>query len=91
MEDKIKALTDLFRQAGAAHHEAFKATNGDDADWPIWYAEYLIDKLPAHLDLKLNKSDLIYALMRLDKEIKSEAPGADWARYYAKSLLNRYQ
>lgn len=90
MDDKIKALADIFRQAGTAHHEAFKATDGDDPDWPIWYADYLHDKLPAHLGVKLTKSDIIYAIMRLDKELKSEAPGADWARYYAKSLLNRY-
>ena len=89
LEDKIKALADLFRQTSAAHHEAFKATDGEDADWPLWYAEYWVEKLPIHLGVKLAKTDIVYAIMRLDKEVKSEAPGAEWARYYAKSLLNR--
>lgn len=90
MEDSIAALADLFRQVGKAHHQAYIATNGDDPDWSIWYADFLIDKLPAHLGVKLTKSDIIYALMRLDKELKSEAPGADWSKFYARSLLMRY-
>ncbi len=90
MEEKVAALAALFKQTGEAHHAAFAAVDGADPDWPIWYAEYLIDRLPEHLGVKLSKSNLIYILMGLDFAIRSEAPGADWSRYYARSLLNRY-
>jgi hypothetical protein len=90
MEDKVTALADLFRQTGEAHHQAYIATNGTDADWPIWYADYLYDKLPQHLGVTLNKGSIIYIIMGLDFAQKSEAPGSDWAQYYARTLLMRY-
>ena len=89
MEEKIKALTELFRETAMAHHEAFKATDGDDPAWPLWYAEYLFDKLTPDLGEKLAKNTLIYDLMRLDQEVKSGASGEDWAVDYAQSLLNK--
>lgn len=91
MEDKINALAELFRQTGHAHHQAYLATNGDDPDWAIWYADYLYDKLPAHLGVKLHKSQLIYVLMDLDFEQRAKAPQANWARYYARMLITRYR
>jgi hypothetical protein len=90
MDQKTEALAELFRQTGGAHHEAFKSSNGDDPEWPIWYAEYLIDKLPAHLGAKLTKSHIVYIVMQLDFDQKAYAPGSDWARYYARSLMQRY-
>ena len=90
MEDKIAKLADLFRQAGDAHHQAFIATDGAHPDWAIWYADYLYDKLPVHLGVTLNRSDIIYILMHLSYEQKALAPGSDWARYYARALILRY-
>ncbi len=89
MEEKVAALAQLFRQAGMAHHEAFKATDGDDPAWPAWYADYLLDKLPQHLGQTLGKEQLAETLIRLDKEVKSGAGNGDWAVYYAQSLLNQ--
>jgi hypothetical protein len=37
--------TDLavtLRRAVAAHGEHERRTGGDDADWPDWYAEYVV-------------------------------------------------
>jgi len=31
-------VAELFRDAGTAHHRAFAATHGEDAEWPAWYA-----------------------------------------------------
>lgn len=28
-------LTELFRQTGKAHHEAFAASDGADEEWPL--------------------------------------------------------
>src|SRR5437867_6375182 len=41
----IEQLAALFREAGAAHHKAFAATDGEDPDWPSWYARYLAPRL----------------------------------------------
>lgn len=92
MEEKINALVELLRETAQAHHEAYAATNGDDPDWPLWYARYLQDQLPPHLGgVRIALSDLVYILKRLEIEHKSEAPGADWKHFYARSLLFRYQ
>lgn len=87
MEDRITALAELFRQAGSAHHAAFAHVNGADPDWPQWYADYLADKLPAHLGKTLSNEDLAAALIRLDQSFRAQPPGGDWAQYYARSLL----
>jgi len=89
MEEKVAALAQLFRQAGEAHHQAFIATNGDDPDWPVWYAGYLSDKLPAFLGKTLDKDTLADELIRLDQEVKTRARSDDWAVYYAQSLMNQ--
>jgi len=39
---KRQQLMQLFRHAGSAHHQAFLATNGDDPDWPAFYANFFL-------------------------------------------------
>jgi hypothetical protein len=38
-------LANLLNETAEAHPKAFAATNGEDAEWPIWYADYILDKL----------------------------------------------
>ncbi|NWF67507.1 MAG: hypothetical protein HXY40_00335 [Chloroflexi bacterium] len=87
MEDKINTLADLFREVGHAHHQAFVAVNGADPDWPLWYADYLLDKLPAHIGQALNREQTADLLLRLHQAHSSAAPTSDWADYYARRLL----
>jgi glutaredoxin len=82
-------LVDLFREAGHAHHEAFAATDGDDPDWPIWYADYLQEPFAQRLDMNFYKSQLIYCLMNADFEHQARAPESDWSEFYANELLER--
>lgn len=82
-------LVDLFREAGHAHHEAFAATDGDDPDWSIWYADYLQDPFAERLDMHFYKSQLIYCLMNANFEHQARAPESDWSEYYADQLLER--
>ena len=89
MDEKIAALAQLFREAAMAHHEAYSATDGDDPDWPLWYAEYLSDKLTPYLGTPMSQEALADELVRLDQEVKSGAHGEDWALHYAQSLLNK--
>ena len=90
MEDRIKKLAALFVETGRAHHQAYIETDGADPDWAIWYADYLHDKLPNHIGATLTKSEIIYQLMRMSYVQAQDAPSADWGRYYARFLLERY-
>lgn len=83
-------LVSLFEEAAEAHHAAYIATDGAHPDWPIWYAEYVHEKLAQLLNAKFTLSELVYVLVGLDKEIQQKAPGAKWPVYYAKSLMDRY-
>ena len=81
----------LLHQTAEDHPIAYKATDGVDPDWSIWYAGHLLEQgLEKLLDAKLLKSDLIYLLVLVDKQQMSEAPGAHWENYYADFFVNRY-
>ena len=82
-------LVDLFREAGRAHHEAFAATDGDDPDWPIWYADYLQEPFAERVGMNFHKSQLIYCLMNANFEHQARSPESDWTEYYADQLLER--
>jgi hypothetical protein len=85
--EELKAL---FHEVAQAHHRAFIEADGADPDWPIWYAEYLHDRLTTLLDARFSKSELVYLLISLDRETQRVAPGASWQSYYARALLERY-
>jgi hypothetical protein len=48
-QDDNERLTDelanLLDETAEAHHKAFAPTEGKDPDWPLWYADYLLEKL----------------------------------------------
>lgn len=90
MEDLVQKITQLLTETGHAHHQAYMETDGADAEWPMWYAEYLKDKLATILDAQFTKSELVYLLILMDRTQRIEAPGANWRQYYARFLINRY-
>ena len=90
MADRVQTLTDLFAEAGRAHHRAFIETDGADDEWPIWYADYLMDKLAPLLGVKITKSELVYVLVLLSKEHPRLAPNEPWPGYYARYLMQQY-
>jgi hypothetical protein len=90
MENLTEQVTALFEQTGKVHHEAFAAVDGADDEWPIWYAEYLMDKLPRLLGATITKSEMIYLMVHLSKKQALEAPQEKWPRYYALYFVERY-
>jgi NAD(P)H-hydrate epimerase len=90
MSDLAMELEQLFVETGHAHHQAFIETNGADPDWPIWYADYLKERLSTLLGATFTRSELVYLLVMADKERGLNAPGAKWPRYYAKFFIERY-
>ena len=89
-QTKQEALAALLRETNSAHHNAYIATDGDDPDWPIWYAEYLRDRLACLLQADFTRSELVYLLITLDRELKTRAPGAEWVGYYIRWFMDRY-
>ena len=84
-------ISNLFQEAGQAHHRAFLETDGADPDWPLWYAGYLQEKLGGLLNAAFTQSELTYLLVKLDKEIQAVAPGhQNWPAYYANRLIEWY-
>lgn len=90
MENLTDQLTALFEQTGKAHHDAFASVDGADADWPNWYAEYLMDKLPQFKGKSFTQSELGELLTQLSKEHAANASATPWPSYYAKFFIDHY-
>jgi hypothetical protein len=88
--DLAQQLEKLFRETGEAHHQAYIETDGADPEWPLWYADHLRERLGALLDANFTRSELVYLLIWLANEQPLNAPGANWARYYARFFITRY-
>jgi len=84
LTDKLAAL---FKETGHAHHEAYLATDGADAEWPLWYADYLEKRLPELLGASLTKSEIVYLMVLLSKQTP---PDTDWTQYYAAYIVDTY-
>ncbi len=88
--DLVQQLADLFTETGHAHHQAFIEVDGNDPDWPLWYADHLRESLEEHLGANFTKSELVYLLVLADKEHNLQAPGSPWPHYYARFFSDRY-
>jgi thioesterase domain-containing protein len=84
------SIIDSLTETAEAHHKAFSATEGEDPDWAIWYADHLLDNMRKLLKANFTKSELIYLLVKADKEMGVYAPSAEWQSYYARFFLNFY-
>jgi hypothetical protein len=89
--DTARQLEDLFREVGEAHHQAYIETDGADPEWPLWYADYLRERLGDLLDASFTKSELVHMLVLVANEQPLRAPGANWARYYARFFIALYE
>ena len=82
-------LAHLFQETGAAHHRAFASTNGDDPDWPHWYAEYLLPRLAASVP-HLTVTGLEADFKAVDAEQRATPGSLPWPEYYARWFLARW-
>ena len=90
MDNKTSAITDLLKRSGQAHHQAFLATDGDDPEWPTWYADYLMDDLNALLGTPLDRDQLADLLVELDREYRRGAGDTAWPQFYAEHLIRHF-
>lgn len=78
-------LEQLFRDTGAAHHQAYIETDGADPDWPIWYAQYLHPRVKEMVG-ELTMSELVYHLVAWDRALQGGVSQDPWPTYYAEQL-----
>lgn len=83
MSDAVAAVEELLAEAAAAHHEAFKETDGVDPEWSLWYATYLASRLGPMSGFRGTRSELVYWLIRLDREYREIDSAVPWTRFYA--------
>ncbi|MDA1334740.1 MAG: hypothetical protein O2794_01835 [bacterium] len=86
MEEEINQI---LEDTAEAHHEAFKKQNGEDPEWPSWYAQYLLIKtrFPDLVSIVPDEEELANVLKELDQD---EHKGY-WQSHYTKELLKRYR
>jgi hypothetical protein len=88
MDARHEKISALLHEAAETHHIVYRITDGDDPDWASWYADWLVNhsELPDLLDVEPVRSELVYMLVRLDKEYTAASPGENWESYYARGL-----
>ena len=90
LETRRRGIIDLLVATGTAHQEAFAATDGEDPEWPIWYASHLQQPLGKLLETDFTRSQLVYCLMYAEFERAARAEADEWAPYYADHFLERF-
>jgi hypothetical protein len=92
MNDRTTRIADLLHEAGETHHRVYRIVDGDDPDWASWYADWLLElsELPELLGAKPVRSELVWALVQLDKDYAAEQPEAEWPGWYAERLVERF-
>ena len=71
-----RAVADLLLEAAETHHRVYRITDGDDPDWASWYADWLVhhSELPELLHRTPVRSELVYLLVLLAKEVEDQPP-----------------
>jgi len=90
---EVEQIAALLKEASETHHTVYRIVDGDDPDWASWYADWLIrlSELPTILQTTPVRSELVYALVSLDREFNRSKPTEPWERFYARQLLQRFQ
>lgn len=86
----VKEISLLLSQAGQAHHEYEQTVlNGVyDQDWPIWYAEYVLEQgLGKLLNRPLTPEQLGQFLSQSNEQYQAENSEQTWAEYAAQKMI----
>src|SRR5947207_13714330 len=92
-ESANKAIAALLDEAGDTLHRVYRITDGVDDDWASWYADWLLrlSELPSMVDSAPVRSELVYMLVKLDKEHTASAAAEPWPEFYAARLLEHFR
>jgi len=86
----LEVWTELLSQVGPAHHRAFSATDGDDPDWPTWYAAWLLERLPEQAR-KVDESRLAGLLATAAEKHMNSGSAEDWPGFYARFVTEHLE
>jgi hypothetical protein len=87
------AIAKLLQEVAETHHVVYRITDGTDADWASWYADWLLrlSELPTLLGSTPVRSELVYELVRLDKAYTAAPSDTPWPDYYARELVEKFE
>lgn len=87
--DSTESVRKLLHEAAETHHTVYRITNGEDADWASWYADWLVrlSELPELLSTPLVRSELTHQLVALDREYSAATQDQPWELYYAARIV----
>jgi hypothetical protein len=90
-EDRIRRIAELLHEAAETHHVVYRIVDGDDPDWASWYADWLLDlsELPDLFGARPVRSQLVHALVELDRTYVADGATARWEDWYAERLADR--
>ena len=92
MDSQITRVAGLLREAAETHHTVYRIVDGEDPDWASWYADWLIhlSELPKLLRATPVRSELVYLLVKLDRDYAAAKRAEPWDEYYASELLRHF-
>lgn len=88
--ERQEKLAALFQETAERHHQAYIEDDGADPEWPLWYSDYLMGRIHDIVEKDADtftRSEIVYLLVALDKEQRTNAPDAVWRDYYAEGIL----
>jgi len=92
MKANISKVAELLHEAAETHHVVYRIVDGADDDWASWYGDWLVrlSELPQLLGAPVVRSELVYLLVRLDKEYVEREPAEPWETYYASGIVEHF-
>ena len=94
MSAPVDRVRELLHEVAETHHVVYRITDGSDDDWASFYADWLVrlSELPDVLGISPVRSELVYELVRLDREYAATtpAPAQAWEAYYAERLVAKF-
>jgi len=92
MDERVAEVSRLLHEAGETHHQVFRITDGADDDWASWYADWLteLSELPSILATNPVRSELVWLLVRLDREYTANQPREPWEDWYAAEVVRHF-
>ena len=92
MNDQRTQIASLLAEAAETHHRVYRIVDGDDPDWASWYADWLIrlSELPQILGTPPVRSELVSALVTIDKDYGDANVADPWPNWYAQRIIERF-
>ncbi|HEX3317050.1 MAG TPA: hypothetical protein VHR88_03460 [Solirubrobacteraceae bacterium] len=87
--DRIAAL---LSEVSETHHTVYRITDGEDADWATFYADWLVrlSELGDLLGTTPVRSELTWLLVGLDRGYAQQGSGEPWPHWYATRLAEHF-